>query len=118
MVEKKENKFKEYKISDLMDSAEVLDNPDLYINHARFLVTSSEIVIDLYKISPGQREELSVKAEKIQRLILPHSLGKGFVEGLANAINIYEEDNKVKLVNSRVSGPRDKIKVWNDDNNK
>ena len=118
MKEMKESKYKEYKISDLMNSAEVLDNPDIYINHARFMVTSSEIVIDLYKISPLQGEDLTVKSERVQRLFLPHSLGKGFVEGLANAINNFEEDNNVKLINSRARAPRDKIKVWDDDNNK
>ncbi len=111
---KEEPEKREVSIKEVLATATLSENPDIYANHAQFLVTNSEIIIDLYKLSPDVRvnKKLKVTATRIQRLILPHSLGKGFVEGLANAIASFQDNQGVELVNSRGKDPSDRIKVW------
>ncbi len=105
---------REVSIKEVLATATVSETPDIYANHAQFLVTNSEIIIDLYKLSPDLRasKKLKVNAMRVQRVIVPHSLGKGFVEGLANAIASFQDNQGVELVNSREKDPSDRIKVW------
>lgn len=104
-------------ISEILDkSSPEPENPDLYINHAQFIVTNQEIFIEFYYIVPTQATDsanhMLAKANLKQRIVLPLSLGKGLVSGLANAIAEYEADNQVTLPNNRDRSETDKLTIW------
>jgi hypothetical protein len=108
----KDTQTKEIPLTEIFKNANVVDSPDIYANHAQFTITVNEIIIDLYKIFPDHKSKIGVSSERLQRVFIPHSLGKGFVEGLANAIQNYQDDTGNQLVNNREKTENDKIKVW------
>jgi hypothetical protein len=112
MDKKVDQTSREISIVEILKQAKICDTPDIYANHAQFVVTPSEIIIDLFKLAPDTKSKIGVNAERIQRIILPHSIGKGFVEGLANAINNYQQEAGVELVNTRSNEPNDQIRVF------
>ena len=104
----------EISVADIVSKAKMGENPDIYANHAQIMVTNSEIIIDFYKIAPVPEKHgaMPVSAERVQRLLLPHSLGKGLVAALANSIANFQNENNVEFPNNRVPDENDKIKVW------
>jgi hypothetical protein len=112
MEKKSDQNRREISLTEILANSKINDIPDIYANHAQFVVTQSEIIIDLFKISPDSNSDIGVNAIRIQRIFLPHSIGKGFVEGLANAINNFQHDTGIELVNTRDKNPNDKIKVF------
>ena len=105
---------KEYSVAEIISKAKIGDNPDIYANHAQIMVTNAEIIIDLFKISPDPAKQTTMKisAEMVQRILLPHSLGKGLVDALANSIANFQIENNIEFQNNRKPDVNDKIKVW------
>lgn len=104
---------KEVQISHILKEIGEPENQSLYANHAQFSMTTHEIIIDLFKISPvpGSNPQ-HVKSEYLQRIFIPHSLGKGFATALANIIDSYERDNNVQVQNNRTPPKEDTIVIW------
>lgn len=82
----------------------------LYANHAQFTVTDKEINLDFYFVGVSPTSE--IEASFIQRIVIPHVLGKGFTTGLANAIASFESGQNIILPNQRQPLPDDKITIW------
>lgn len=114
MTEEQNKDVQSYTLEEILANASKGDYVDIYANHAQFVVTDNEIVIDLFKLSPENKPENQpqVDAVRVQRILLPHSLGKGFVNALANAIVMYEENSGNHLPNNRGRRDTDKVNVW------
>lgn len=85
--------------------------PTVHSNHAQFIVTGNEIIIDLYHASPDLTAQ-NLQLSHVVRIDLPLTIGKGFVEALANTIAQYERDHDVSLPNSRQKDESDLINIW------
>lgn len=83
---------------------------NLYANHAQFVISDKEVLIDLYFV--GFSYNAKVEAVFLQRVVIPHTLAKGFATGLANAIASYESGQGVILPNQRQPLSDDKITIW------
>jgi len=88
------------------------DQPPVYANHAQISMTNNEIFLDFFRIDPLVEGGVSVEAVHVNRVIIPHSLGKGFATAIANVIAQYEEDHGTKVPNFRVPEGSEKIKIW------
>lgn len=113
MAEKKVKR--EIKISDLISSVKVPENPDIYVNHAQFAVSGNEVFVDLYFISPNPGDPHAVTAAFKQRIILPHTIVKGFATAMANSVARFELETNIVLPNQREQQPDDKITIWSQD---
>jgi hypothetical protein len=103
--------FKEIAFLDLVaKTSDSEGQRETYSNHAQVSITNSEILLDFYYVKQNQKGAL--QTVRVQRMILPHSLGKGLTNALANIIAIYEEENGVALPSSRPKQPEDKIEIW------
>lgn len=89
-------------------------NPDVYSNYVQFLITQNELFIDLYYISPTNAFNPTPRAEFTQRIVLPHSLAKGFVTAMANAIDVFEKDTETEIPNKREKVDTENIIIWPD----
>lgn len=85
---------------------------DIYSNHAQIVMSSNELLIDFYQISPSIGKQSNAEAKHIQRVILPHSLVKGFVSAIANTIADFEEKMNINLVDNRGYKEDDKLSIW------
>ena len=79
----------------------------LYFNHAQVTLSSNELTIDFFYISPkidslisGQEKEATVN--HIQRFIAPVSMAKGLANAIANVVANYEADNDIVLPTTRI----------------
>ncbi len=103
----------EVQIAPALSKAGPPQNPPIYVNHALFTMTTHEVIIDLYKLSPVPNSNPpKAEAEYVQRIYLPHSLAKGFVTGLANVIGSYEKDNNQQIINNRNPSEDDNVVIW------
>lgn len=100
-------------VDDLYGSAErVYTGQGVYANHSQFIVTSSEVFIDLYLVTPIPGHPAEPHAKFVQRIILPHSSVKGFVTGLANAVAGHEGKADIVIPNRREKAETDTIEIW------
>jgi hypothetical protein len=102
-----------YPVSELFTSAQsIVTGPGLYANQAHFSVTQNEIIMDFYVIGPSTTGETKPELIRVQRILLPNGIGKGFVTGLANAIAKYEKIMNIILPNQRGKVEGDEIELW------
>lgn len=114
MTEEQDDKTIDFDLSDALADATLSDREDIYSNHAQVVVTDGEIIIDFYKLGPGKRmkEGYPLEATRVQRVYLPHSLGKGLVDAIANSIINYQEKSGIELPNHRDKRDTDKVNIW------
>lgn len=89
--------------------------PRIYANHVRFSVNSNEIIIDLYRIESEFATAETPQAFLLQRVFIPHGLGKGFATALANAIARFEKAIGTNFPNNREPDPEDIINIWKEE---
>jgi hypothetical protein len=111
MAEKTKSVTKEISFAELIAKSIESDGfHDTYANYAQITITNNELFIDFYYVR--QNPKGSVQAQHAQRMILPHSLGKGLTNALANIITSFEEENGIVLPNSRQKQSDDKVEIW------
>jgi hypothetical protein len=109
-TEKSPKNVREINLAGLIAKVKEL-GPSTYSNHMQCLITSHEIFLDFYSVTPNPNAD-NVEVKHVQRIILPLDLGKGTATALANVIAIYEEDHHITLPSSRSPQEDDKITIW------
>lgn len=98
--------------SELLAKAKPANNPDFYANHIQVSISSNELFIDFYYISPVVGSSSKPTAQHIQRTVSPIGMAKGLASALANIVAAYEAEHNVTLPSSREADPNDKINLW------
>jgi Protein of unknown function (DUF3467) len=75
----------------------IAQDSGIYSNYVQFSVTTNEIILDFYYLVPPISDMSSVKATHLQRVIVPHTIGKAFAKTLGNVISTYEEEQGIKF---------------------
>ena len=109
-TEKGSKGSKEISLTAMMAKIKEL-GPSTYANHMQCLITSHEIFLDFYSVTPNPNAD-NIEVKHVQRIILPLDLGKGTATALANVIALYEEDHHTTLPSSRSPQEDDKITIW------
>ena len=97
-------------VEDLLNKVTLSDKPDIYSNHIQVSISSNEMFLDFYYISPISGKQ--PKITHVQRVVAPVAMTKGLASALANIVAQYEDDHNVTLPTSRETQPEDKITIW------
>ena len=98
--------------ADLVAKAVDKSGNAVYANHAQFSIGPNEINIDLFLLGSSPTESSVPQAIFVKRIIIPLTLVKGFVSGLANLILRFENDTDTKIPNTREPQPDDVMEIW------
>ena len=69
----------------------------VYANHVQFSSNRTEVIIDLFFIGPDPLAPTKLKANYLQRVVIPGALAKGFVSAMAKTIPNLDESHEPKI---------------------
>jgi hypothetical protein len=105
----------EVRISDYIAQAvnETEVHQSIYANHVQFTVAQNELYLDFYRIEPTPHVSNGPPFPVfLKRVIIPITLGKGFVNGLGNLIKAFENATNITLPNTREPQLDDEVDFW------
>ncbi len=68
-----------------------------YVTTLRFTVTSNEVFVDLYTLTPNPANLSIQQAERICRYVMPVAVAKDFAEKLLKGVSVWEDAHGVNL---------------------
>jgi hypothetical protein len=99
-------------LADLAVKSEKVYEKDAYANHVQVSLSTTELFVDFFFVSPQFSTTAPVKTQHVGRLITSVALAKGLASALANVVASHEEEHNIILPNSRTPDPDDKIVIW------